>query len=108
MNLYNPQVNYYHFGDIDVGGYLIHKHLSNSTGISFGLFKMGVEELKDSRYQSCFQELSQNDQLRAQSLLEEDLYKNQIQFLLKEKIKLEQEIISLTLYEEKNPFLNTN
>lgn len=108
VNLYNPQVNYYHFGDIDIGGFLIHQHLANSTGIPFDLFKMGVEQLKDHRYKSCLQKLSENDQLRAQSLLEEDLYKNQIAFLLKEKIKLEQEIISLTLYEEKNPFLNTN
>ena len=102
VNLYNPQVNYYHFGDIDVGGYLIHQHLSNSTGISFGLFKMGVEELKDSRYQSCLQKISENDQSRAQSLLKEDLYKEQIQILLKEKIKLEQEIISLTFDEDIN------
>lgn len=30
----NPNVGYYHFGDIDVGGFLIHKHLYRETAKS--------------------------------------------------------------------------
>ena len=31
----NPNIKYYHFGDIDIGGFLIHKHLCRETSKSF-------------------------------------------------------------------------
>ena len=39
--LNNPNVRYCHFGDIDIGGFLIHKHLCRETLKNFELYCMG-------------------------------------------------------------------
>lgn len=43
---HNPHIRYRHFGDIDVGGFLIHVHLCRETGRKFEIYKMGIEQLK--------------------------------------------------------------
>lgn len=90
----NNKCKYYHFGDIDIGGFLIHQHLCASTEISFHMYLMGIEELKNSDYKKCIQNLSDNDRKRAVSLSKIDTYKDRIEYMLSNNCKLEQEIIS--------------
>ncbi len=52
----NPFVKYYHFGDIDIGGFLIHKHLCRETAKKFDLYCMGIQQLHDMRFRYCLRE----------------------------------------------------
>lgn len=94
---FNPDAYYCHFGDIDIGGFLIHQHLCRSTSVSFDLYHMGIEELHNPEYKKCLQSLTDNDRERAKSLLSIDVYKRTVEAMLNENIKLEQEIICLQL-----------
>lgn len=91
----NPEIRYLHFGDIDAGGLYIHENLCKITGISFELWRMSVEELKDSRYAGCLLKLSANDRKRLKVLGEHELYRDVVQYMLEHDVKLEQEIVSL-------------
>ena len=53
----NSNIKYYHFGDIDIGGFLIHKHLCRETSKSFEMYCMGIEQLCDIRFSHCLREL---------------------------------------------------
>lgn len=44
-----PNAQYLHFGDIDVGVFLIVNNLLEKIGITFGPFKMGVKELIENK-----------------------------------------------------------
>ena len=90
----NPEAEYYHFGDIDVGGFLIHRHLCRATGMEFGLYCMGIEQLKDERFAGCLKELTENDSGRIESLLEEEQYRKVAGYMKEKRVKLEQEIVS--------------
>lgn len=94
---YNPRCAFWHFGDIDVGGFLIHQHLCAATGIDFRLFHMGREELRDARYQRALISLTENDILRAGRMVENPCYRDTINEMLQRNVKLEQEIISYAL-----------
>lgn len=98
----NPSLTYLHFGDIDAGGFLIHHNLCEITGVNFELFSMSVDELKNSTYQACLHKLTENDVLRLQTLKEMDTYAETIRFMLDNNVKLEQEIVSLTLMRNLN------
>jgi len=89
------KIKYSHFGDIDIGGFKIHKDLVDSTGIDFGMYKMGISELDDSRYEKCLCELSDNDRENSKSLMNDSRYNVVVNHMLKNNIKLEQEIIAL-------------
>lgn len=91
----NRNLQYAHFGDIDAGGLYIHEHLCRITGISFAMYKMSVDELKDARYAACLQQLSANDRNRLESLAKNEKYRNLAEYMLEHNVKLEQEIISL-------------
>ncbi len=93
----NPDIDYLHFGDIDAGGFLIHNDLCEVTGIPFGLFHMSVTELEDQMNREHTMPLSQNDRTRLQGLLNNELYRETVHYMLDHNIKLEQEIISLNL-----------
>lgn len=97
----NPTVTYLHFGDIDAGGFRIHHNLCDITGVDFGLFSMSVDELKDHTYQTCLHKLTENDVIRLQELQEKDIYSETIKYMLENNVKLEQEIVSLTLMKNK-------
>ena len=86
-----------HFGDIDAGGLWIHNHLCKITGINFGLFCMSEKELEDPVYKKCLRKLSENDITRMQELKDIPDYKDVVDYMLKNKVKLEQEIVSLRL-----------
>ena len=93
----NPFVRYYHFGDIDIGGFLIHKHLCRETAKKFELYCMGIQQLCDMRFSHCLRELTDNDMSRLGALMEEDLYGKVIKYMRKHNVKLEQEIVSYYL-----------
>ncbi len=93
----NPFVRYYHFGDIDIGGFLIHKHLCRETGRKFELYCMGIQQLCDVRFSHCLRKLTDNDMSRLGALMEEDLYGEVIKYMQEHNVKLEQEIVSYYL-----------
>lgn len=93
----NRDVCYLHFGDIDAGGFWIHHNLCEVTGVNFELFSMSVNELENCEYASCLHKLTNNDRVRLQELKPIDTYKEVVQYMLSNNVKLEQEIISLRL-----------
>lgn len=93
----NPDKKYLHFGDIDAGGFLIHKKLCEQTNQFFGLFHMSEDNLKNTNYSSCLKSLSEYDIKRLNSLKTINEYSNCINYMIKFNKKLEQEIISYYL-----------
>ena len=89
----NPGVEYYHFGDIDAGGFYIYENLCRITGIAFQMYKMSVLELGSQQYAGCLQRLSENDRKRLQALKEYDKFGEVVQYMLENDVKLEQEIV---------------
>ena len=94
---YDPKVEFFHFGDIDMGGLFIHQHLCNSTGIHFEMLHMGIEELNAPENRNCLQCLTEADRERSGSLLEIPEYRDIVALMLEKNIKLEQEIICLNI-----------
>ncbi len=98
----NPNIIYTHFGDIDAGGFIIHKNLCEITGVQFGLFCMSKEELqRDSFTKYYHNNLTENDKTRLLTLRENALYTDTIDYMLEYNIKMEQEIVSLSLMQNK-------
>ena len=89
-----PGKTFLHFGDIDIGGFLIHRHLTSRTGIPFELYRMGITELQDQRFAHALRALTENDRTRAQILLDHPLYHEPVAYMLANNVKLEQEIVS--------------
>lgn len=97
----NLNVRYYHFGDIDIGGFLIHKHLCRETSNSFELYCMGIQQLSDMRFSHCLRELTDNDMSRLDSLIEDASYSEILKYMKEHNVKLEQEIVSYYLEQGK-------
>ena len=95
----NPELECLHFGDIDVGGFLIHRHLCRAVGARFNLYRMGIRELEDPRFKPCRKKLTENDRIRMKGLMEEEEYREVLAYMDEHDVKLEQEIISY--YEER-------
>lgn len=93
----NPGAEYLHFGDIDAGGLFIHRNLCEVTGVSFSMYKMGVEQLSDTRYAKCLKKLTENDKNRLEGLKGDKRYTDIVSYMEKKDCKLEQEIVSLRL-----------
>ena len=93
----NPDKEYLHFGDIDAGGFWIHHNLCAITGREFELFSMSEKELSNPEYESCLHPLSSNDINRLQELEKQEVYRPVVRYMLKNNVKLEQEIISFNL-----------
>ena len=93
----NPDCNYYHFGDLDAGGFYILSHLRRKTGISFTPLYMDTETLKE--YQEYAKPLTQNDRKRLRQLLEHSEYREEagdvLRYMLEHDCKLEQEAIHI-------------
>lgn len=90
----NPTLTFYHFGDIDAGGFYILNHLKEKTGINFIPFKMNEEILLNNL--SLAKELTKND-IRRLNIMKDDPkfneFKELIEVMLKENKKLEQEAL---------------
>lgn len=86
----NPEVIFYHFGDIDVGGFCILEHLKRQTGVDFQPYKMDLDTLK--KYYHYSKKLTDNDRDRL-AKLEDSQFKEVISYMLENNCKLEQEAI---------------
>jgi hypothetical protein len=86
----NPGVPFYHFGDIDAGGFYILEHLKRQTGIEFQPYKMDLETLME--YQEYSKKLTNHDRERLMKLRESQ-FKEVISYMLENDCKLEQEAI---------------
>lgn len=89
-----PNAEYYHFSDIDAGGFWIYNNLKNKTCIPFKPFRMGIKELENNK--DNLKELTANDVRRLKILLTnpgfEEFY-DVIKYMLNNNCKLEQEIL---------------
>ena len=86
-----PDAKYYHFGDIDAGGFAILLDLRKKTGIPFMSYHMDLDTLKQYRqYGKC---LTETDRKRLEQISKEEEFREIIGFMLEENIKLEQECI---------------
>lgn len=83
------KVLYFHFGDIDTGGFHIYESLIKKTQLPFQTYKMNVDMLK--KYKAYTKPLTENDRKRL--LLIEESHQEVIDYMLKHNVKLEQEII---------------
>lgn len=81
----NKEVTFYHFGDIDVNGFRILEDLKNKTKIDIQAYMMDRDTLV--KFKKYAKKLTENDKKR---LTEND-------WLLREGVKVEQEIISMML-----------
>lgn len=86
----NPDLAYFHYGDIDAGGFNILLDLRAKTGISFAPYNMDVATLE--KYKDYTKKLTENDKSRLKNLLggEFDLV---VRYMLEHDCKLEQEAI---------------
>lgn len=88
----NPQTTYYHFGDIDAGGFYILEHLRNQTGVDFIPYKMDIETLK--AYKDYTKSLTENDRSRLMRLVDSK-YGEVVNYMLENNCKLEQEAVNV-------------
>ncbi len=88
----NSSKLYYHFGDIDPDGFFIMENLRSKTQIDFKPYKMSVSELE--RYSSFTKRMEENDIAKANSLISNGKYLETLNYMLRNNVKLEQEIIS--------------
>lgn len=89
-----PDIEYYHFGDIDAGGFDIYEDLCGKTNIPFKTYKMDLKTLK--MYQKYGKPLTPNDRIRIEKLLlkgEKKGYEEVLNYMLLNNVKLEQECI---------------
>jgi hypothetical protein len=88
----NPSIDYFHFGDIDAGGFYILEHLKAQTGVDFKPYKMDRETLK--YYNKYTKNLTENDKDRLLKL-KDSPYSNVIKYMIENNCKLEQEAINI-------------
>ena len=88
----SKNISYYHFGDIDSDGFYILDNLRRKTNIDFKPYCMDAEHL--TKFQDYAKPIESNDVKKAESLIAAGKYADIMTCLLKNKIKLEQEIIS--------------
>ncbi len=94
MKVYDsePAKEYFHYGDIDAGGFYIFEHLRKTTGIPFEPLLMDTDTL--CKYKPYWKELTKNDVSRLQKI-KSPIFQEVIAFMLKEHCKLEQEAETL-------------
>lgn len=90
-----PNTNFYHFGDIDLGGFRIYNYLCEQTGIDFDTkymdintlikYKSKLTRIKDDSY---FQNLASLKQLKYVSK-----YSDVVNYMIENRVVLEQEIL---------------
>lgn len=93
-NIYelDHNLDFYHFGDIDAGGFYIYLHLIEKTGISFKTLAMNKDIL--IKYANYCKKLTANDRKKL-SNLKEYITDGTIEYMLEHNIKLEQEIVEI-------------
>ncbi len=86
----NAVAQYYHFGDIDAGGFYILEHLRKRTEIPFSPYKMDVGTLKENMKYT--RPLTKNDKQRLNNIKNEE-FQEVINYMLLNNCKLEQEAL---------------
>lgn len=86
----NQDKDYYHYGDIDAGGFYILLDLRRKTGIPFKPMRMDVEMLM--KYSAFTKRLTENDRNRLANLKDTE-FAEVAEYMLKNDCKLEQEAI---------------
>lgn len=89
-----PDAKYYHFGDIDAGGFQIFWHLREKTGIPFTMYQMNREILE--KYQEYGKTLTEHDRKRLMQMREASSdveLRETIAYMLEWNVKLEQECV---------------
>ncbi len=88
----NPQISYYHYGDIDAGGFYILLHLKNKTGVQFLPYKMDTDTLR--KYSAYTKPLTDNDRKRLKNLADSE-FSDTVKYMLEHNCKLEQEALDI-------------
>lgn len=88
-----PRISYYHFGDIDAGGFSILKDLRNKTGIPFQMYHMDIETLK--YYEKYGKVLTESDRMRLKEMEKDDELREVVSYMLLHNVKLEQECVGI-------------
>ena len=88
-----PKISYYHFGDIDAGGFSILKDLRNKTGIPFQMYHMDIETLKC--YEKYGKALTESDRIRLKEMEKNEELQEVVSYMLLHNVKLEQEYVGL-------------
>lgn len=91
---YNPNINFYHSGDIDIGGFYILNHLIEDTKIKFKPRMMDIATLE--KYKENTIPLTKEDKRRIVLLKQEkelEPYLDVLEYMMKNNVKLEQENI---------------
>lgn len=88
----NPDSEYYHFGDIDAGGFYILLHLRAKTGIDFIPYHMGISELQ--KFKAYTKPLTDNDKKRLAALNDSE-FSETVNYMLEHDCKLEQEALDM-------------
>ena len=86
-----PDAVYYHFGDIDAGGFAILQDLRNKTGIPFLSYHMDLAALKE--YMQYGKNLTESDRKRLERIRNQEEFREVVDFMLEKNVKLEQECI---------------
>ena len=85
-----PNIEYFHFGDIDAGGIYILEHLKQKTNIPFKPYMMNIDVLK--KYSNQTISLTKNDIERLKKIKLTE-FTDLVEYMLKHNQKLEQENI---------------
>ena len=88
-----PNAAYFHFGDIDAGGFSILLDLRKKTGIPFQSYHMDKATL--AKYTPYGKSLTESDRKRLERLSSEEEFQEVIQYMLEKNMKLEQECVIL-------------
>lgn len=88
-----PRISYYHFGDIDAGGFSILKDLRNKTGIPFKMYRMDIETLK--YYEKYGKVLTESDRIRLKEMEKDEELQEVVSYMLLHNVKLEQECVGI-------------
>lgn len=86
----NPDKEYFHYGDIDAGGFNILLHLRRKTNVDFKAIHMDIETLKNNMKYT--QKLTESDRKRLRNLLGCE-FDDVIKYMLENNCKLEQEAL---------------
>lgn len=87
------EAEYYHFGDIDAGGFEIYRDLCHKTNIPFEMYHMNLETLQ--KYEMYGKKLTENDRKRLKELQNQEKLSKIVRYMLERDVKLEQECIEL-------------
>ena len=86
-----PKAEYYHFGDMDAGGFEIYYNLCERTKIPFQMYHMDLDTLQ--KYENYGKKLTENDKKRLQGMLDREEIQGLVKYMLEKNVKLEQECI---------------